>query len=208
MNFSEQIKKIRVNKGITQQEMANKLGISRQAVSNWENDRNLPDIEMIIKIAQVFNLTLDELILGGIDMNNMTEKLIKDGSENNRIKMNLTLVKIGIGLFSLSVIFFLAGVLGPVKMENYFGTFSSTMMFSGFITFFVVGIKNIFSMFHSKKNNRKYKKKNIAGGIFMIIGILLYAITISTGAFSGIWGILICFLGIICIAITNLTSKK
>ncbi|VDG72442.1 transcriptional regulator [Clostridium carnis] len=101
MNFSEQIKKIRVDKGITQQEMANNLGISRQAISNWENDRNLPDIEMIIKIAQVFNLTLDELILGGIDMNNMTEKLIKDGSENNRIKMNLTLVKLGIGCFLL-----------------------------------------------------------------------------------------------------------
>ena len=92
MNFSEQIKKIRVDKGITQQEMANNLGISRQAISNWENDRNLPDIEMIIKIAQVFNLTLDELILGGIDMNNMTEKLIKDGSENNRIKMNLIIL--------------------------------------------------------------------------------------------------------------------
>ena len=39
MNFSEQIKKIRVDKGITQQEMANNLGISRQAISNWENDR-------------------------------------------------------------------------------------------------------------------------------------------------------------------------
>ena len=208
MNFSEQIKKIRVDKGITQQEMANNLGISRQAISKWENDRNLPDIEMIIKIAQVFNLTLDELILGGIDMNNMTEKLIKDGSENNRIKMNLTLVKLGIGLFSLSVIFFLAGVLGPLEMENYFGAFSSTMMFSGLITFFVVGIKNIFDVFHSKKNNRKYKKMNISGGIFMITGISLYAITISTGAFSGTWGILICFLGIICIAITNLTSKK
>ncbi|WP_185738731.1 hypothetical protein [Clostridium carnis] len=92
-------------------------------------------------------------------------------------------------------------------MENYFGAFSSTMMFSGLITFFVVGIKNIFDVFHSKKNNRNIKNEYFRW-IFMITGISLYAITISTGAFSGTWGILICFLGIICIAITNLTSKK
>lgn len=208
MNFSEQIKKIRINRKITQQEMADKLNVSRQAISNWENDRNLPDIEMIIKIAQIFNLTLDELILGGMNMNNMTEKLIKDGSKNNRIKMNLTLVKIGLSLFFLSIISSLMALLGSVEMESYFGLFSSIMMFSGFITFLVVGIKNILDVFHSKKNNRKYIKRNIVGGIFVVIGILLYIITISIGLFSGIWGIFFCFLGITWITIANLTIKK
>ena len=51
MNFGEQIKKLRKQKNLTQEQMASQLGISRQAVSNWENDRNLPDIEMLISIA-------------------------------------------------------------------------------------------------------------------------------------------------------------
>lgn len=89
MNFGEQIKKLRKQKNLTQEQMASQLGISRQAVSNWENDRNLPDIEMLISIAVTFQISLDDLILGGRDMNNMTEKLIKDGSENRRAKMNL-----------------------------------------------------------------------------------------------------------------------
>ena len=98
MNFGEQIKKLRKQKNLTQEQMASQLGISRQAVSNWENDRNLPDIEMLISIAVTFQISLDDLILGGRDMNNMTEKLIKDGSENRRAKMNLISTCIGAAL--------------------------------------------------------------------------------------------------------------
>ena len=88
MNFGEQIKKIRAEKNLTQQKMADMLNVSRQAVSNWENDKNLPDIEMIINMSRAFNMTLDELVFGGKDMNNMTEKLINDGSENRRKNTN------------------------------------------------------------------------------------------------------------------------
>ena len=95
MNFGEQIKKLRNKENLTQQQIAEKIGVSRQAISNWENDKNLPDIEMIIFISQTFNITLDELILGGTKMNNMTKKLINDGSKNKQIKMNLTGIKIG-----------------------------------------------------------------------------------------------------------------
>ena len=50
MDFGEQIKRIRKDLVLTQEQMADKLGVSRQAVSNWENNRNLPDIEMLIEM--------------------------------------------------------------------------------------------------------------------------------------------------------------
>ena len=86
MNFGEQIKKLRNKENLTQQQIAEKIGVSRQAISNWENDKNLPDIEMIIFISQTFNITLDELILGGTKMNNITKKLINYLSINKQIK--------------------------------------------------------------------------------------------------------------------------
>ena len=43
--------------------MAAKLNVSRQAVSNWENNKNLPDLEMIITISRVFGLSLDQLMV-------------------------------------------------------------------------------------------------------------------------------------------------
>ena len=95
MDFGKQIKQIRADRKMTQEQMANELHVSRQAVSNWENNKNLPDLELIIQIAQVFHLSLDELILGGEDMNNMTKKLIRDGSETRRAKINLIVAAIG-----------------------------------------------------------------------------------------------------------------
>lgn len=48
MEFNEQIKCLREENNLTQEEMAKKLNVTRQAISNWENNRNLPDFEMII----------------------------------------------------------------------------------------------------------------------------------------------------------------
>lgn len=98
MKFSEQIKDLRTREKLTQEQFAEKLNITRQAVSNWENDRNLPDIEMLILIAQNFHISLDELILGGNDVdevNVMTDKLVRDGSENRRAKMNMISTIVG-----------------------------------------------------------------------------------------------------------------
>ena len=98
MKFSEQIKNLRTREKLTQEQFAERLNITRQAVSNWENDRNLPDIEMLILIAQNFHISLDELILGGNDMSKettMADKLVKDGSENRRARMNMISTIIG-----------------------------------------------------------------------------------------------------------------
>lgn len=95
MEFSDQIKQIRTDHKLTQTEFANKLHVTRQAVSNWENNKNLPDIETLIIIAETFHVSLDDLILGGSDMNKMTEKLIADGSENKRAKFNMVSTIIG-----------------------------------------------------------------------------------------------------------------
>lgn len=89
MEFGEQIKSVRKNQNMTQEQFAEKINVTRQAVSNWENNRNLPDIEMLIQISTVFHVSLDQLILGGNNMNKMTEKLIKDGSETRKAKMNM-----------------------------------------------------------------------------------------------------------------------
>lgn len=208
MNFDEQIKKIRKDKNLTQQDMADKLGISRQAVSNWENNKNLPDIEMLITMSQVFCLTLDELILGGTQMNNMTEKLIKDSSENARIKMNLLGIKIGGGLIILGFISLLAGFLAPLSVEGYFGTAFTVMMICGVITFLVVGIKNAVDVFKKQNSNRHNKKLSAGGGLLVLIGVLAYATSLATEVVSGYIGFAAIAVGIILMVIGALTSKR
>lgn len=150
MNFGEQIKQLRVDRKLTQQSMADKLGVTRQAISNWENNKNLPDIEMIIVISKTFSLTLDELILGGKEMNNMTEKLINDGSENKRVKMNLTAVKIGFSLVGIAFLSLLVGIFVPIEMENFIVYIFYLSLLGAFISFGIIGVKNVLKVL--KKN--------------------------------------------------------
>ena len=73
MEFNEQIKCLRKENTLTQEEMAKKLNVTRQAISNWENNRNPPDFEMIILIAKTFGVSLDELIVGDKKRNKMSK---------------------------------------------------------------------------------------------------------------------------------------
>lgn len=107
MNFGQQIKDLRKKEGLTQEQFALKLNVTRQAVSNWENDKNLPDLELLILMSSVFSISLDQLILGGTDMNNMTEKLVKDGREGRRTQMHLSITIIGSFLMVLGFVCFL-----------------------------------------------------------------------------------------------------
>ncbi|MCI2057390.1 MAG: helix-turn-helix domain-containing protein [Oscillibacter sp.] len=208
MNFGEQIKKVRKDRNLTQQDMAEKLGISRQAVSNWENDKNLPDIEMLISMSRVFHLTLDELILGGTEMNNMTEKLIKDGSENARIKMNLLGIKIGGILLVLSFISLIAGILAPVNIEGYFGTAFTAMMFCGVLAFLIVGIKNMMDIFRKQAHKQQNGKLIATGGLLVLIGIVVYCLSLVTEKISCYLGFAGIALGIILIVVGTLTSQR
>lgn len=143
MDFGENIKSVRLGRALTQQQMADQLNISRQAVSNWENNRNLPDIEMLIEIAKAFNLTLDELILGGNDMNNMTEKLINDGSETKRVELSLKCLKIGAALLVVTIVFFVGALIGPTTLENYFVAAAYLAFFGSVVSFLAAGVKSL-----------------------------------------------------------------
>ena len=64
MNLSKQIKKYRERDGYSQEYLAEKLYVSRQSISNWENDKSLPDIHNLLMMCELFNVTLDDLVKG------------------------------------------------------------------------------------------------------------------------------------------------
>lgn len=62
MTLGQKIKDLRKKANITQEELAEKIGVSRQIVTKWENDSGLPDIENLKNIASLFNISIDELL--------------------------------------------------------------------------------------------------------------------------------------------------
>lgn len=62
MTFAEKLKSIRKQTGMSQEQLAEKLGVSRQAVTKWETDASIPDIENIMAISALFDISIDELL--------------------------------------------------------------------------------------------------------------------------------------------------
>ncbi|WP_228480101.1 helix-turn-helix domain-containing protein, partial [Streptococcus suis] len=62
--LAQQIKNLRTTKNLSQDELAEKLYISRQAVSKWENGEATPDIDKLVQLAEIFGVSLDYLVLG------------------------------------------------------------------------------------------------------------------------------------------------
>lgn len=73
MNMADRIQYLRKQKGISQEELADKVGVSRQAVSKWESAQSTPDLEKIVTMSEIFEVTTD-YILKGIETSSATNK--------------------------------------------------------------------------------------------------------------------------------------
>ncbi|MGP4059572.1 helix-turn-helix domain-containing protein [Halobacillus litoralis] len=78
MNFADKLKQNRKNKGWSQEELAEKLFVSRQSVSKWENGQNYPSIEIIIHLSDLLGVTIDELLRSDEELK---EKVINDSKQ-------------------------------------------------------------------------------------------------------------------------------
>lgn len=79
MEISNQIKQRRTAAGISQEELADLIFISRQTLSNWETGKTYPDINSLLRLSEVFHVSLDELVKG--DIKAMEEQIKKEDIE-------------------------------------------------------------------------------------------------------------------------------
>lgn len=79
MNLAEKLKKARENAGFSQMDIAEKLNISRQAISKWENGWTSPDIDNLIILSDLYHISLDELL---------KDEKKKDANLENREEQN------------------------------------------------------------------------------------------------------------------------
>ena len=76
MELGKQIKMYRLENKLSQEELADRIYVSRQTISNWENDKNYPDINSLVLLSEVFKVSLDKLIKGDIEI--MKDVIQKD----------------------------------------------------------------------------------------------------------------------------------
>ena len=112
MTIGKRIAHLRKEKGLTQEELAQHMGISPQAVSKWENDQTCPDISALPKLARLFGVTVDELLEGKEalpagrvlppeerkDIKDMILRVTLDSAAGDKIRVNLPMALVEIAI--------------------------------------------------------------------------------------------------------------
>lgn len=107
MNLGAQIKKYRAEFSLSQDELAEKLFVTRQSISNWENDKTYPDIKSLVLMSEVFSVSLDQLVKGDMEI------MRKEINEQEQAQLQ----KEGAAL----AVIFIAIIILPVPLAKYAG---------------------------------------------------------------------------------------
>ena len=169
MNFSENIKKLRKENNLSQEELAEKLNVSRQSVSKWESNSAYPEMDKIIQISNMFNVGIDELL----------NKDIREVQEEKQVKSNINkYIDDFLSFISKSIDMFLNM---KFKDKCKFIFEECFIAFILWVLFAILGslLSNIFyHAFGFISNNVLYNIHNFLGGIYSALAICLGVIII------------------------------
>jgi len=191
MNFSKQLKKNRELKGYSQEVLAEKIYVTRQTISKWENDKTYPDIHNLVALSILFEISLDELVKG--DMMTMKNIVAKEKMDRDTKGMLLFLfLELIIGVPSI-IIFGITGYITFVVLWAFLMYFAIKIEIAK-KKYNVKTFKEIiaFSEGHSnleelqrKRNNKSYFKEKIliVFTFTLIFGILALIIAFVTDLF-------------------------
>uniref|UniRef100_UPI004057764B helix-turn-helix transcriptional regulator n=1 Tax=Agathobacter sp. TaxID=2021311 RepID=UPI004057764B len=92
MEIEKKLKDARVKAGLTQEQVAEKIMVSRQTISNWENGKSLPDIVSIMNLSDLYQISLDELLKGDQKMKEKMTKDVKVAKGNARLILTTAII--------------------------------------------------------------------------------------------------------------------
>lgn len=132
MDFSEKILSLRKSRGLTQEQLAEKLNVSRQSVSKWESGQAIPELETIVALCRVFDITTDYLLKPSEmdELSIKTEMLEKQQQllliREQRYKQIFTCIVYSLGIY---LFFFAVYIIG----HFYFEIWNPSVIFAEFL---------------------------------------------------------------------------
>lgn len=138
MEIGKQIKKYRMEMNFSQEELSEKIFVSRQTISNWENNKNYPDVKSLLLLSSLFNVSLDILIKG--DLEEMKEQIKKEDIDKFKRDSNIF------------TILFILTMISVVPLMKFMGKKYGVVIWS---------IIFIASMYYAIKVDKHKKNNNI-----------------------------------------------
>ena len=186
MEFNEKLQELRKSRGLTQEELAEALFVSRTAISKWESGRGYPSIDSLKEISKYFSVTIDELMTG--------EKLISIAEKENKsnIQKMCNLLTGIVDLFSFILIvlpLYPNPINGDIYSVNLFAytettSFNRMLYWIMFLALVLVGaVKIIITQFELNKGQKIVTAFSIVLSILAVLFLAMtreaYAVTIA-----------------------------
>lgn len=220
MNFGENLQTLRKLKNYSQEDLADKLQVSRQAVSKWESGTGFPETEKLISICDLFDCSMDELVKGKISIDSNSEKEVYDSFMNKfsmSISLAIMLILIGATLLLTILGFNIDNDMFGIVILLIFVVFSVPI-------FIVKGIEmenfktkypklsNIYSQEEIDSYNKKFAKMIAMSISIILIGVVVMMTTIALKIFdySSTFpvSILMCFISVAVPLLVNTGIQK
>lgn len=191
MEFNKKIQELRKQKGLTQEELAEALYVSRTAISKWESGRGYPNIDSLKAIAKFFGITIDELLSG--------DELLAVAQEDSiRKEKNFRDLVFGLLDCSIAIFFFLPlfgqkidGIIQEVSLIFLTGI-SPYLRVAYFIVMIAIIMWGILTLAMQNCHNSFWvKNKNIISIVLNALGIILFIISLQPYAASLLFVLLI-----------------
>ena len=165
MSLSDNLRALRKQKGYSQEQLAERLNVSRQAVSKWESDNGYPEMESLIILSDLFECTIDDLLKNDLTQHNPTAKQAYDKHYSLIAKA-----------YTFGVVSILLGVCAYLFAEIYFSENTKSEFIGEIIFLFFVLIGVItFVYFGMKDSHFKNSHSEIATGV----GVILFAVVLQ-----------------------------
>ena len=186
MEFNEKLQELRKQKGLTQEELADFLYVSRTAVSKWESGRGYPNIDSLKAISKFFGVTVDDLLSGG-ELLCIAEK---DSAEKRK---NICDLVFGLLDLSVALFFFIplfgqktASAVGAVSLLslNGIGAYPKIAYFAVVICTVLLGVmtlvlQNNKQIFWVKNKSKISLGLGVVGALLFIVSLQPYAATLT-----------------------------
>lgn len=190
MELGKLIKKQRAELGLTQEEVAKKLSVTRQTLSNWENEKSYPDLDQLLKLSDIYHFSIDSLLRGDPELRKSLDsgKVKRILEPLNYLLIFLLAVMGAVGFIdtkALRLIMVIAILIVPIiigfvqlRMDHYIGYSLPTL--KDFVktlvlvvpTLIVIGGAIFFTVGHQNMHNTV----GITLAIFIILIIVFYAL--------------------------------
>lgn len=187
MKLAEKIQDLRKKSGLSQEQLADKLGISRQAISKWESEQSTPDIDKIVLLSEFFQVSTDYLLKEEKDASSQLEQDIE--KEDYHIVVNVKMNKKAFSYLLLGILFmmtFLLFLLIIKTLDIYILIITFPFLFVSMFMFACFGyeygmgniISKIKSIWESIKN---YIKENEVARYMVITMIVIIVFCVFLG---------------------------